>query len=66
MKLAMIVVLSGALLALGACQTSDVTGPPPAGSSSALENSPDNMHRDVERGDVYLEENLDRYDWNRD
>ena len=65
MKLALIVMMGTMLAVLGSCQT-DMTGPPPAGSNSALENSPDNMHRDVERGDASLEENIDRYDLDRD
>ena len=64
MKLAMMVMAGALMAALGACQ-SDVTGPPMTAGNAAVENSPDNMHRDVGRGDVYLEENLDRYDLSR-
>jgi hypothetical protein len=65
MKTVLIVILGAVLATLAACQT-DVTGPPPAAPNSTLENSPDNMHRNVEQGDVYLEENIDRYDLDRE
>jgi len=65
MKLAMIMMSGAIMMTLGACQTSDVTGPPTMAPSSTVENSPDNMHGNVEHGDVYLEEYIDRYDLSR-
>jgi hypothetical protein len=65
MKLAMVVMLGALLSSMGACQ-SDMTGPPTQARVSTVENSPDNMHRDVPQGDVYLEENIDRYDLDRE
>ena len=65
MKLVMIVMFGAFVATWGACQ-SDVSGPPLTEGNSAVENSPDNMHQNVEHGDVYLEEYIDRYDLIRD
>jgi hypothetical protein len=61
MKLAMIVMLGSILATMGACQ-SDMAGPLKSAPNSAAGISPEQMHQNVEHGDVYLEEAIGRYD----
>ena len=64
MKVAMILMLGAMLATLGACEA-DVMGPRSTAPNPALENSLENMHRNVEHGDVYFEEYIGRYDLNK-